>query len=466
MTSHFLNDDRFAIAVPEAFVSLLSNVSDAAFVTNRSGTVEDLIWNIDDLAPAGRERMVGRPFEDLVTEESRPKVRQMIEASQSHEPPRWRELNQLIEGVGEVPMRYQAIPAGELVIFLGREMRTVAAMQARLVEAQRALDEDYNRLRQLETRYRVLFQTSAEPLLIVAARDRRVQEANAAAARLFDREPDALAGHAIEALFAEADRPRLRQTLDQITATGEAAEVEAALAGSHRPVGLRATVFRAADTTALLCRFGTADEAKQDPGVEETLARMVERLPDAVVLTDADGRIVWCNESFLGFAEVVLAAHARGQPLARFLGRPGVDVGIIIANAREHGQLRAFSSVLRGAFGTTTQVEISVASLPEADPPLVGFVMRDISRFHQLPERRPKSSSPQAVEDLMHLVGSVPMKELIRASTEEIEKMCIESALKLTGNNRASAAELLGLSRQSLYVKLRRFGLMEQDEQE
>jgi DNA-binding NtrC family response regulator len=37
--------------------------------------------------------------------------------------------------------------------------------------------------------------------------------------------------------------------------------------------------------------------------------------------------------------------------------------------------------------------------------------------------------------------------------------MCIEAALELTHNNRASAAEMLGLSRHSLYVKLRRFGI-------
>ena len=65
--------------------------------------------------------------------------------------------------------------------------------------------------------------------------------------------------------------------------------------------------------------------------------------------------------------------------------------------------------------------------------------------------------------DLANLVGSVPLKELVRASTEEIEKMCIESALKKTGNNRASAAEMLGLSRQSLYVKLRQFGMLDRD---
>jgi DNA-binding NtrC family response regulator len=40
-----------------------------------------------------------------------------------------------------------------------------------------------------------------------------------------------------------------------------------------------------------------------------------------------------------------------------------------------------------------------------------------------------------------------------------IERLCIEAALELTNDNRATAAEMLGLSRQSLYVKLRRYGL-------
>ncbi len=47
----------------------------------------------------------------------------------------------------------------------------------------------------------------------------------------------------------------------------------------------------------------------------------------------------------------------------------------------------------------------------------------------------------------------------MRESTDLIERLCIEAALELTGDNRASAAEMLGLSRQSLYVKLRRYGL-------
>jgi DNA-binding NtrC family response regulator len=59
------------------------------------------------------------------------------------------------------------------------------------------------------------------------------------------------------------------------------------------------------------------------------------------------------------------------------------------------------------------------------------------------------------------LIGRVPLRDLVREATDVIEKLSIEAALELTGDNRASAAEMLGLSRQSLYVKLRRFGLAE-----
>ena len=67
----------------------------------------------------------------------------------------------------------------------------------------------------------------------------------------------------------------------------------------------------------------------------------------------------------------------------------------------------------------------------------------------------------RSVEQLTELVGRVSLKQLVRETTDLIEKLSIEAALRLTDDNRASAAELLGLSRQSLYVKLRRYGLAE-----
>ena len=63
------------------------------------------------------------------------------------------------------------------------------------------------------------------------------------------------------------------------------------------------------------------------------------------------------------------------------------------------------------------------------------------------------------MEQLTALIGRMPLKDLVREATDLIERLCIEAALELTGDNRASAAEMLGLSRQSLYVKLRRYGI-------
>ena len=52
------------------------------------------------------------------------------------------------------------------------------------------------------------------------------------------------------------------------------------------------------------------------------------------------------------------------------------------------------------------------------------------------------------------------LKDIVAETTDVVEKMCIETAVSLTRNNRVAAAEMLGLSRQSLYVKLRKYGLL------
>jgi DNA-binding NtrC family response regulator len=63
------------------------------------------------------------------------------------------------------------------------------------------------------------------------------------------------------------------------------------------------------------------------------------------------------------------------------------------------------------------------------------------------------------VAELTDLVGRMPLKDIVRESTDLIERLCIEAALDQADDNRASAAGMLGLSRQSLYTKLHRHGL-------
>ena len=149
---------------------------------------------------------------------------------------------------------------------------------------------------------------------------------------------------------------------------------------------------------------------------------------------------------------------AKGESLDRWLGRPGVDLGVLLANLRQHGVVRAFATTLRGELGASTDVEISAAQLGEGPRAHLGFSIRNVER-RRASDSRGGRQLPRSVEQLTELVGRVSLKDLVRETTDVIERLCIEAALELTQDNRASAAEMLGLSRQSLYVNLRPYGL-------
>jgi transcriptional regulator PpsR len=135
-----------------------------------------------------------------------------------------------------------------------------------------------------------------------------------------------------------------------------------------------------------------------------------------------------------------------------------VDLDVLIANLRQRGTIRLFATTLRGEYGETSEVEISGVSVVNGGQPCLGFSIRNIDR-RLSPTPTTAREMPRSVEQLTELIGRVSLKDLVREATDMIERLCIESALELTGDNRASAAEMLGLSRQSLYVKLRRYGL-------
>jgi transcriptional regulator PpsR len=187
-----------------------------------------------------------------------------------------------------------------------------------------------------------------------------------------------------------------------------------------------------------------------------------QRLPDALVVCDAEGRILAANRSFLDLAQLASEEQVRNESLERWLGRPGVDLGVLTANLRQGGEVRLFATTLRGELGSSVEVEISATRLGDPDAPAYAYAIRNVERRRAV-EPRDARTLPRSVEQLTELVGRVSLKELVRETTDVIERLCIEAALELTRDNRASAAEMLGLSRQSLYVKLRRYGLGDLD---
>jgi len=168
--------------------------------------------------------------------------------------------------------------------------------------------------------------------------------------------------------------------------------------------------------------------------------------------------VLAANKTFLDLAQVVGEDRVMGLSADRWLGRSGVDLSVLLSNLNERGSVKLFSTVLRGEGGVNTDVEISACSLDDVPRGRLAFYIRDVSR--RVSDGQPPGESlPASIEQITRRVGRMPLKELVRESTDIIEAMCIRAALELTQDNRASAAELLGLSRQSLYAKLRRYDI-------
>ena len=101
---------------------------------------------------------------------------------------------------------------------------------------------------------------------------------------------------------------------------------------------------------------------------------------------------------------------------------------------------------------------MSVTAAHDAEEPCLGFILRDIGRRIAHGPQGARDLT-RTVEELTSLVGRTSLRDLLRDTTDLVERHFIEAALELTANNRTAASEVLGLSRQSLYVKLRRHGL-------
>ena len=341
-----------------------------------------------------------------------------------------------------------------------RDLRAMAALQQRLVAAQQSLERDYARMRSVETRYRLLFQVSAEPVLIVEAASGKIVEANPATAQLLAEPAKRIVGRSLYDSFEPAAAQDIRALLAAVQTTGRPDNAKVRLQ-QRRELLVHAALFRQEALSFFLIRLLPLDGEPGGVAVATVKARLLEAVqsaPDAFVVTDPEGRILTANAAFLDLAQLATEEQARGESLERWLGRPGVDLNVLIANLRQHGSVRLFLTTLRGEYGATAEIEASAVAVPSEEQPCFGFTIRSIGR--RLPaEPRGGRELPRSMEQLAELVGRVPLKDLVRDTTDVIERMCIEAALELTGDNRASAAEILGLSRQSLYVKLHRYGL-------
>jgi len=449
----------------KAVSAMITAGSDIALVLDNAGVIRDVTvgdvrfaQSFDDI-----DKWTGLSLADCVTAETRQKTVGLLRNAADGAPPRRVHLNHRSQTGSSIAVQYSAVRLGSsgAIIALGRDLSPLSVLQQRLVDAQQAMERDYLNLRQVETRYRLLFEMSAEAVLIMDANTLRTVEINPAARNLFGEAAKPGVSRSLAEIFDAESLPAVQAHLAIARSVGRADEIPAKLAHLALDVFVAAALFRQESVPLFLVRLAPASIGAALPvpvGTRAQLLQAVEGAPDGFVVTNPDGTIIAANAAFLDMAQLSSEEQAKGASLDNWLGRPGVDLGVLIANLKQRGSVRLFATTIRGQFGASADAEISAASVQAGHQRCNGFVIRNVGR-RIATDPRVGRELPRTVEQLTDLIGRASLKELVREAADMIERLCIEAALELTGDNRASAAELLGLSRQSLYVKLHRYGL-------
>lgn len=366
----------------------------------------------------------------------------------------------------EFPVRYvlRRFPGTDTLLMLGRDLRPLAEVQQQLVQAHRAIGRDHESQRELETRYRVLMEENSFPLLIVSETTGRIVDLNSSAARLLGAQRNDLLNSPVAQEFDGRRRGELIETLARNATNNENGDyVDLNVRRTAQRVKVSAKMFRASRDRLLLCRIGLSESAQsQESDRSLMMQNLFEKGTDAIIFVDGNGLIKAANEAFLHLTDSHSTSVVIDRAFSDFLSRGAVDLKVLLDNVKRVGHLRHYRTRLNTDYMGEVSVELSATLFQDKGKQVIGIVARDsvVTDRVVLPVT---GGEHEGLRNVMRLVGYSTLKEIVDETTEIIERMCIEAALEMSGNNRAAAAELLSLSRQSLYVKLRKFGILNKE---
>ena len=428
---------------------------DITLTIDSDGVIRDAVSS-EDLADESLAPWRGRAWEDTVTRDAGSNVtRLMAQSRHSGESSRI-QVHQRLPSGREVPIEYTTISLGKKRGFIatGRNLQMISDLQTRLLDAQQAREQDYWKLRDVETRYRALLDATSEAVALVRAANLRVVEANIMATKSLGLVPGAEFFPGIPA----RDRKSLETMLGVVRAQGRAPSIALHLS-SESLWSLRASQISSDAGSFYLFQMTPLAGVMEPKNVAEALPLedLIQRFPDAIAIVDRDGVIKRANHTFLDMAQVGIESALIGQNLRRWLSQPGADASVVLSMVQRHGAVRGMACKLEGDLGSVTNVEVSAVGDRAVQASYFSIILKDETSHEPLELRTSFKNATERTGDIS--LPEASLDEIVKASVEEIERRCISEALEKSGGNRTQAAKYLGVSRQSLHMKLNKYKL-------
>lgn len=465
---NFWSSGAVPLFEPQFISSIIAAASDIALVVSAEGTVLSVLVNTQDDSFGKLDHWEGRAIVDFLTEESIEKFQAAHSAYLSGTlPKKSLELTHRENATCQYLVRYtfHRLGPGNAILLLGRDLRPTVEAQQQLVRAQIALEQGYEAQREIEIRYHAVMGNVDDAVVFVSVQTGLIEDANNHAAVLLGLKTETLPGAAFASLFSDRSGAELIESLMNVILSEEPGSISVRATRTRQMLEIQPAVFRAGGQRVLMCRLLGNDlrSVKPDTSAQHASA-LFRSTTDSIVFLSMQGSVLSVNDAFLDLVGAAHLSDVVGASLAEFMSRGQVDMGVLLGNVAKTGQIRAYATRLINNFGARVPVEVSAAHLEDPENPAIALILRDVSRLETIREAEgPSNNLPEPGRNVMDLVGSTSLKEIVGETTDVVEKMCIETAVNLTRNNRLAAAKMLGLSRQSLYVKLRKFGLLDKD---
>ena len=447
----------------EKFTELIQNLGDINIVIDSSGFILQINKAADSSLP-NLNNWANKHINNFLTIESKEKFdAQLTSLSDiSRIVTKSFELNHISNETGEFPVRYKGFKLNgtDNLLLVGNDLTPVAEIQKKFVNSQLALEREYTKYRSYETKYKVLVDFTTDPIILVDGFKGLIVDANPSGHQMFCLKKGKLIGQQLEKLVYWNRTDKILEVLKADALTNSTRVLPLKVNKNSVKVRIVPAVFRAENELCLMLKLTPIKESISPTGeFSELLKKYYENTRDSIVFTDKSGIIKYINNSFLSLCNSGSDQLVLGRSFSDFLGRGIIDLKVLIDTALANGTTVPFTTQFVSTYDIKINVEITATKAFNEYGTFVCFQIRYGSSSRKK-DANEIVVSEQATEKIMKLVGSAPLKELVADTNDIVEKICIETALKMTKNNRVATAEMLNLSRQSLYVKLRKYSLL------
>ena len=442
----------------EVAAAMARIASDIALVIDADGVIRSVAEGAAPL-PAACSQWVGRRWVDTASSDSRRKIEMLLDELGSSGVSQRREVNHPVVDGDAVPMAWTAIRLGEQgpVVAVGRDLRAVAAIQRRFLDAQHEMELDYWQRRHADNRFRTLFHVASDAVLVLDAATLKVVEANEAAQALFQTQGLKERQLALTESVPAIARAALLELLANARSSGRAGEVHLRLDASGPTWDVSATPFMVGDCQQLLLRARDHEATEGVDTAPSMMRALVESTPDAVVITDSAGHILLANPAFLALVQRAGESQIKGQALSELVGDRSGAWRETIARTRLQGLCpRTPLSVNHGALSIA--VEVSSTLLAEGDQEHLGFTVRAVEPPRSAGASLDRDSWPE-LSALQAQVGMASLDTLLREARVHVERRLIHSALRLGAGQVEAAARLLHVQAQTLSLRMHELDL-------